>query len=218
MLRTTRRGGSTIQDRIGSRGIGFGQPVRLRVKAFGYPAAGRPGYDGMRLIRCGGRTFPDPERFGGPRGRGLRCDQGEGSSGGGWVAQGTFLVSGTSHGYPARPGSFYAPNYAAAARDMYRARMRGWPSAGAVRCGGRVATIVGTDRGEKIRGTKGADVIATIGGDDRIAGRGGNDRICGGGGNDRLSGGGGRDRISGGPGRDRCGGRKGNRLRDCERG
>jgi hypothetical protein len=217
MLRTVRRGGRTIEQRVGSRGIGFGQPLRLRLQAFGYPAAGRPSYDGRRLIRCSARSFPDPERFGGPRGRGLRCDQAEGASGGGWVAQRSFVVSNTSHGYPRRPGFFFGPTYAGTARELYSSRVPGWPSPGPIRCGGTVATIVGTNRGERIRGTGGADVIATIGGDDRIAGRVGDDRFCGGSGNDVIRAGGGRNRIDGGPGRDRCAPRRGNRVRNCER-
>lgn len=69
-------------------------------------------------------------------------------------------------------------------------------------CGGRVATIVGTDRSETLRGTNRADVIDARGGADRILGRGGNDIICGGTGNDTVSGADGRDRLYGGAGRD----------------
>lgn len=92
-------------------------------------------------------------------------------------------------------------------------------------CGGRTATIVGTDRSETLRGTNRADVIDARGGDDRILGRGGNDIICGGNGNDTLSGadgkdrlygGAGRDVLDGGPGRDACDGGPGrDRERSC---
>jgi Ca2+-binding RTX toxin-like protein len=61
--------------------------------------------------------------------------------------------------------------------------------AGAPRCSGRRATIVGTARADVIRGTTGDDVILGLGGPDVINGRGGDDRICGGRGNDRLLGG-----------------------------
>jgi hypothetical protein len=70
-------------------------------------------------------------------------------------------------------------------------------------CGGKVATIVGTSRGEIIVGTAGDDVIVAKGGDDIVYGRGGNDIICGGGGADRLYGQGGHDRLFGGAGRDK---------------
>jgi Tol biopolymer transport system component len=77
------------------------------------------------------------------------------------------------------------------------------------RCGGRRATIVGSDGGEKIKGTKRSDVIAGNGGRDRIRGRGGRDRICGGRGRDRISGGSGDDRLFGQQGRDALRGGKG---------
>jgi uncharacterized delta-60 repeat protein len=64
-----------------------------------------------------------------------------------------------------------------------------------VRCMGQKATIVGTRRGEALRGTGHRDVIAGLAGKDRIQGRGGNDLICGGPGKDRIDGGPGRNRI-----------------------
>jgi hypothetical protein len=69
-------------------------------------------------------------------------------------------------------------------------------------CGGKVATIVGTSRGETIVGTTRADVIVARGGDDIVRGGGGNDVICGGGGADQLVGQGGHDRLFGGAGLD----------------
>jgi Tol biopolymer transport system component len=79
-------------------------------------------------------------------------------------------------------------------------------------CGGRPATIVGTDSGEKLKGTKGADVIVANGGNDRIKGLGGSDRICGGAGRDRVAGGKGR--------RDLCRGQAGKDYggKGCEKG
>jgi Ca2+-binding RTX toxin-like protein len=70
-------------------------------------------------------------------------------------------------------------------------------------CAGRRATIIGTDSGEKLKGTKRADVIVGNGGKDKIKSKGGNDRICGGAGKDKLVGGkGSHDRCVGGPGHD----------------
>jgi RTX calcium-binding nonapeptide repeat (4 copies) len=105
-----------------------------------------------------------------------------------------------------------------------------------LKCRGRIATLVGTPKADRIKGSIGPDVIATRGGRDTIVaaagddvvcsgkgpdrirtGRGadkvlgqqGRDRIRGGPGPDLLLGGPGRDRIAGGPGRDRCpGGRE----------
>jgi len=71
------------------------------------------------------------------------------------------------------------------------------------RCAGRAATIVGSDSGEKLKGTKRADVIVANGGNDTVRGGGGKDRICGGKGRDKLIGGGARDILRGGAGKDR---------------
>ena len=75
-------------------------------------------------------------------------------------------------------------------------------------CGGRVATITGTDAAETIPGTPGPDVIAALGGDDVVKAGGGADLVCGGAGNDRLSGQGGRDTLLGEDGKDRLNGGK----------
>lgn len=72
----------------------------------------------------------------------------------------------------------------------------------AVRCLGKDATIVGTNKADRLVGTAGNDVIVSLGGNDTIDGGGGNDRICSGAGNDRVSGGAGNDVINAGAGRD----------------
>jgi Ca2+-binding RTX toxin-like protein len=91
------------------------------------------------------------------------------------------------------------------------------------RCGGRLATVLGTTAPEILKGTKGDDVIIGRAGNDKIVGRGGRDRICGGegkdklkgqAGNDRLFGEGGRDKLTGGAGSDTV---KGGAGRDVEK-
>ncbi len=61
------------------------------------------------------------------------------------------------------------------------------------RCGGKTATIVGTQKRDRIKGSPGPDVIHGLGGADTIRGLKGNDRLCGGKGPDKLFGGPGRD-------------------------
>ena len=78
------------------------------------------------------------------------------------------------------------------------------------RCGGRQATISGTNAGETIKGTRRRDVIVAHGGNDKVKGMGGNDIVCGGRGKDRLDGGRGRDYLSGGTGNDKLLGGDGN--------
>ena len=72
-----------------------------------------------------------------------------------------------------------------------------------VNCGGKVATLVGTDDKDKLVGTSENDVIAGLGRKDKIRGKGGRDRICGGKGADKLNGGKGKkDKCIGGKGDD----------------
>jgi Ca2+-binding RTX toxin-like protein len=89
----------------------------------------------------------------------------------------------------------------------------------AVRCNGRVTTMVGTAQRDVLRGTPGPDVIHGLDGNDLISGLEGNDTICGGGGpdivwagpgNDLVIGGWGADLLYGNTGRDSLNGGTGN--------
>ena len=64
------------------------------------------------------------------------------------------------------------------------------------------ATITGSDRGERLLGTRLADTISALAGRDVVIARLGDDRIDGGAGADLLRGNRGDDTIDGGPGRD----------------
>jgi hypothetical protein len=79
-----------------------------------------------------------------------------------------------------------------------------WPGqrAASARCAGKRATIVGTNRKDKLRGTKKRDVISAGAGKDTVKGRKGNDLICGGKGRDKIAGGRGKDKLRGGAGND----------------
>lgn len=65
------------------------------------------------------------------------------------------------------------------------------------KCGGKTATIVGSNDADSLIGTSGNDVIVGLGGADYIEGGGGNDIICGGKGEDLITGGAGNDTIFG---------------------
>ena len=104
-------------------------------------------------------------------------------------------------------------------------------------CLGKVATVVGSNRNDKLLGTRFPDVIAALDGNDVVKGDRGNDTVCGGEGRDRinagqgndtLDGAGGKDRLNGsegadvldgGPGRDRCNGKSSHKDRgvSCEK-
>ena len=64
-------------------------------------------------------------------------------------------------------------------------------------CERQLATIVGTDKADKLTGTPGPDVIVARDGDDVVEGLGGDDIICGGAGSDTLRGMGGADTLRG---------------------
>ncbi len=63
------------------------------------------------------------------------------------------------------------------------------------RCGGKVATIVGSTKPDKLIGSKFDDVISGLGGSDKIFGFGGDDVICGGRSRDRIHPGPGHDEV-----------------------
>jgi outer membrane protein assembly factor BamB len=75
-------------------------------------------------------------------------------------------------------------------------RLRAFVS-GPVRCKGRPATMIGTARKDKLKGSRFADVIVGLKGNDSLSGGKGNDLLCGGKGRDICSGGKGRDRAKG---------------------
>jgi sugar lactone lactonase YvrE len=76
-------------------------------------------------------------------------------------------------------------------------------------CGGRFPTVVGTPRGDVLRGSQFADVFLTQGGKDKVKALGGRDIVCGGPGRDTLIGGAGNDKLLGQGGRDVLRGGKG---------
>jgi len=76
-------------------------------------------------------------------------------------------------------------------------------------CGGREATLTGTEGDDVLLGTPDPDVIAGLDGNDRLEGAGGNDLLCGGAGFDVLIGGRGSDQLFGEAGNDGLDGREG---------
>jgi streptogramin lyase len=74
------------------------------------------------------------------------------------------------------------------------------------KCKGKTATIVGSTKKDKLKGSKFKDVIHTLGGKDKVDAKGGNDIVCGGKGKDKLKGGGGKDKLLGQGGKDKLDG------------
>jgi Ca2+-binding RTX toxin-like protein len=78
-----------------------------------------------------------------------------------------------------------------------------------ISCGGRAATIIGTEGADQITGSHLADVIIGLGGDDAISALRGDDVVCGGTGDDVLEGRVGNDQLYGQQGNDKLYGWKG---------
>jgi streptogramin lyase len=74
------------------------------------------------------------------------------------------------------------------------------------KCKGKTATIVGSTKKDKLKGSKFKDVIHTLGGNDKVNAKGGNDIVCGGKGKDKLKGGKGKDKLLGQAGKDKLDG------------
>jgi uncharacterized delta-60 repeat protein len=71
-----------------------------------------------------------------------------------------------------------------------------------LKCAGKRATIVGTNRNDVIAGTQHADVIVALKGNDKVRSRNGDDLVCGGPGQEVIKTGRGRDTARGEGGRD----------------
>lgn len=73
----------------------------------------------------------------------------------------------------------------------------------------RPCTITGSQRSDRLRGTRGDDVICAGEGNDRVEARGGDDAVFGDEGDDRIGGDSGDDTLYGGEGSDRLHGGSG---------
>ncbi len=196
-----------LQGAVGARGIAFGADADRRYTAFGYPANPDDGFDGRRERFCRSRFSgldPASKRGIGPRTISMRCDMTQGASGGGWISNKGIAGSLISYGYRDQPNRIFGPYLGSLARQLYEATQ--------ARCGGKVATVVGTGSGERLEGTRGRDVIAAGPSADVVTASAGRDLVCGGPGADRLAGDAGGDRLLGGGGNDRLDGATGNDL------
>jgi streptogramin lyase len=83
-------------------------------------------------------------------------------------------------------------------------------------CDGKVPNIVGSNKADRLSGSKFPDVTAALKGDDVIKGRRGNDVICAGPGDDKIIDKRGRNRIDCGPGHDDVITDRRSTVADCE--
>jgi V8-like Glu-specific endopeptidase len=112
------RGGQRLTSVTGGRGIQWNLPRAQSFSAYGYPAASP--FTGERIHYCvsgldANGNPPGP----GPQTLGIGCDMTQGSSGGGWIVQSSFLNSDISYGIEGQPGVLYGPYFGDAAATVY---------------------------------------------------------------------------------------------------
>ena len=105
-------------DLVGSRGWATGLGRRHFFQAFGYPAAANRGQH-LRECDSGFRGLDHSTfRMPGPPTSRISCNMAAGSSGGGWIINGTTLDGLISYFYPARPGFMYGPYFGLAVKRL----------------------------------------------------------------------------------------------------
>jgi hypothetical protein len=104
----------SLVDMVGGRGYEFNRPRYLPLQVFGYPAGA---LDGEELRECNSfglgsdpSTFPLP----GPPTLPTRCNMAAGSSGGAWIADGSYINGVTSYSYDNSRSRLFSPYFGAA--------------------------------------------------------------------------------------------------------
>jgi hypothetical protein len=107
--------GSTLNARVGGRGVAFNYDRNQFYSSFGYPAA--PPLNGERLWVCESQLATSDASTS-PQTMGIGCDMTGGSSGGGWVV-GDSVYSVNSYGYLNQPDVMYGPYQGSVAQSLF---------------------------------------------------------------------------------------------------
>ena len=100
-----------LTDVVGARGFATSRSRSADFQIYGYPAAALKGEE-MRSCRAHGLgSDPLTFEFTGPPTIPGACDMAAGSSGGGWLFEGTYIDGVTSYGYANRPDLLYSPYF-----------------------------------------------------------------------------------------------------------
>lgn len=108
--------GQSLTSVVGGYPIAFNAARGQQMKAYGYPAA-RP-FNGQKLYSCTGTVIQDT--YGGSTDQGLACNMTGGSSGGGWIQNGS-LSSVTSFGYTGLKNLLWGPYFGSVIQAVYNA-------------------------------------------------------------------------------------------------
>lgn len=108
-------GGQALTNVVGGRNIAFNTARNQNYAAHGYPAA--PPFNGQRLWVCNSPLVYD-DTSANPPTMGIDCDMTGGSSGGGWIANGS-VVSVNSYGYTTLPKVMFGPYHGSVAQSLY---------------------------------------------------------------------------------------------------
>lgn len=114
----TNAAGRTLAQAVGGRTILFNAPRRITYHLYGYPAAGK--FNGQSLRVCDTPWLRDDTSTT-PDAIGVGCDMTGGSSGGGWLNDGSLLVSNVSYGYQSLKNVLFGPHLEGAAQSVYAA-------------------------------------------------------------------------------------------------
>ena len=108
-------GGSALTDVVGGRNIAFNYNRSQQYASHGYPAA--PPFNGQRLWVCNSPLRYD-DTSANPPTMGIDCDMTGGSSGGGWIANGS-VASVNSYGYSNLRNVMFGPYQGSVAQSLY---------------------------------------------------------------------------------------------------
>jgi V8-like Glu-specific endopeptidase len=108
-------GGSSLTDVVGGRNITFNSSRNQTYAAHGYPAASP--FNGQRLWVCNS-PLQYNDTSASPATMGISCDMTGGSSGGGWIANGS-VASVNSYGYATLPNVMFGPYQGSVAQSLY---------------------------------------------------------------------------------------------------
>lgn len=107
-----------LTDVVGARGFASSRSRSADFDIYGYPAAALRGEEMRSCNAHGLGSDPLTFQFIGPPTIPGACDMAAGSSGGGWLAEGTYVDGVTSYGYANRPDLLYSPYFGPAIGDF----------------------------------------------------------------------------------------------------